>query len=354
MDPKYVYLHLPNRWTTSNYHLNFINQELPKIFEKMKSVEQAEFEFHTRVEESVKYDIVVSWGLDYLDREPTSTACGSALKVTLWDDFQWGLYDQVKAYRHSLIDRSDLILTPNYHTVGTTGNGEFRNKMDKVEFFPYHIDESRVNVSIEPQIDKFILSGDFNTSLNSIEGILELADREKIGYSMRSILYLLAKDRSDIDVLTHNEFRQDVVDKRVDEHMFVPHDDEYINILSRYKFAFSVIDGSTDEIDLYSTWSYGHFTFKNIEIMASGAILVADEKPAFADLGLTPYIHYIPITRKNLSSNAHEFLNSIISMPESLLQEIRRNATSWVREYSNDKAANLLYEKLKCLMDRDV
>ena len=70
--------------------------------------------------------------------------------------------------------------------------------MHKVEFFPYHIDESKVNVSAKPYIDKFILSGDFNTSLNSIENILELAAQEKIGYSMRSILYLLAKDRSDM------------------------------------------------------------------------------------------------------------------------------------------------------------
>ena len=65
MDSKYVYLHLPCHWTTSNYHLNFINQELPKIFCLKMSIEQAEFEFHTRIKESIKYDIVVSWGLDY-------------------------------------------------------------------------------------------------------------------------------------------------------------------------------------------------------------------------------------------------------------------------------------------------
>ena len=241
---------------------------------------------------------------------------------TMWDDIHY-LTSDVATYRHSFFKNAHTIFTPNFHQATKIHNSEFEYLGDKFVFFPYFIREEDIVPSKVKKKNKCLLHGSIPKSENI--------------YLLRQKVFEYSKKTETIDVLNKKLKLWGV---------------EYIEHLSQYAFVFSVLNGTMNECDPYEPCGNHYLLMKHIETLASGSVMIADEKPAFREMGLVPWEHYIPCSYADFESDTSTkaFLDKVMNLSLDQRNSIVEKGQSVLRErHTAKQRAVQLYDYFKNL-----
>jgi len=243
------------------------------------------------------FDASFSWGK--LHKGVKSDA-----HCAMWDDIHYFTRD-VAENRHVLFKSAYAVFTPNSHQATKIHNSEFEYLGEKLVFFPYFTREGDIIPSNTEKKNKCLLHGSIPKSENI--------------YLLRQKVFKYSKKTDAIDVLDR---KLNLWGK------------PYIDRLSEYAFVFSVLNGSIDECNPYEPCGNQYLLMKHIETLTSGSVMIADEKPAFREMGLTPWEHYIPCSYADFETDksARSFIEMLMSLPLEQRESIVEKGQSVLRQ----------------------